>query len=161
MHFLTGDCRICQFKYFCQIYDLYRIMCFKKQIIYLINIIFDGTHNLLLQYSTSLIIQVVICMNVSHTSKISFYQCFLLPFRFIQLPLKFFLFLQQPLRPLSTIISSHKCASRDVTFTTKSRASIARHLWGRTWRMLIIRHLLVQHNRALIVRQYLIRHSTH
>ena len=156
-----GDCRICLFKKNCQISDVYRRMCFKNQNIYLINIIFDGTHNLILQYSTSLIIQVVFCMHVSHTSKISFYQCFLLPFRFIQLPLKFFMFLQQPLRPLSTIISFHKCASLDVTVTTKWSASIPRHLWGRTWRMLIIRHLLVQHNRALIVRQYLIRHSTH
>ena len=128
MHFLTGDCRICQFKYFCQISDVYRRMCLKNQNIYLINIIFDGTHNLILQYSTSLIIQVVFCMHVSHTSKISLYQCFLIPFRFIQLPLKFFMFLQQPLRPLSTIILFHKCASRDVKFTTKWRSSITRHL---------------------------------
>ena len=49
------------------------------------------------------------------------------------------LFLQRPLRPLSTLVLQRERTHRDVTSTTTWRALIARYLLIRTWRALIAR----------------------
>ena len=72
-----------------------------------------------------------------------------------------YLFLQRPLRPLSTLVSPRERARRDIPSTTKWQAITARNSLVCTWRALIAHHSLVRTDRTLNMRPSLERNCTH
>ena len=72
-----------------------------------------------------------------------------------------YVFLQRPLRPLSTIVSPLERARCGVMSTTTWRTIAVRYSLVRIWRALIAHHSLVRTDHVLIARQSLARHRTY